>query len=171
MQIKIYGDPFLRKKAKPAEKIGPKQKKIFEEMARVMYAAKGAGLASTQVGIEEQLLVIDVGSGLLKLANPVLVKTEGIEYGEEGCLSIPEVSVRIKRSRKVTVEALNQDGIKVKIEADGLLARVLQHEIDHLKGILIIDRAGLRQMFLAAWKLRKMKIQKSILRRTLFAQD
>ena len=157
LRIRIYGDPALKKKALPVEKIGPDEIKLFEDMAQTMYAAKGVGLAATQVGRAKQLMVIDVGEGLLKLANPRIAKAQCKRAGEEGCLSLPDITVKIRRPEKVVFEALNQDGVKVKIEAEGLLARAFQHEIDHLNGIVIIDRAGIRQRLLIAKKLAQLK--------------
>jgi len=136
-----YPDPFLRKKALKVEKITTREKKILAQMAETMYSAKGVGLAGPQVGINEQFIVADVGNGLLKLVNPRIVFAEGESKMEEGCLSIPGVCFNIKRAQKVLVEGLNEKGEEVKISAEGLLSHVLQHEIDHLQGILIIDRA------------------------------
>ena len=103
------------------------------------------------------MIVVDVGTGLLKLANPKILTACSKKSGEEGCLSFPGVSVKVRRHNKITVEALNHDGVKVKIDADGLLARALQHEIDHLMGILIIDRIGVAQKLLLAKKLQELK--------------
>ena len=127
MHIRIYGDPILRKKALLVDKIGLEEKKLFEDMAQTMYAAKGVGLAATQVGVKKQVMVIDVGSGLLKLANPKILKAQCKRLGEEGCLSFPEITVKITRPEKIVVEALDQNGAKVKIDAQGLLARAIQH--------------------------------------------
>ena len=160
LHIRIYGDPILKVKALPADKIGPQEKKVLEDMARTMYAAEGVGLAATQVGVNKQLIVVDVGNGLLKLANPKLIKAWCNRLGEEGCLSFPGIRLKIKRPEKVVLEALNQDGQKIKIEAEGLLARVLHHEVDHLMGIVIIDRVGIRQRLLVAGKLWRLKMSK-----------
>ena len=112
---------------------------ILDEMAKTMYLEGGVGLAACQVGINKQLAVVDIGDGLMKLINPAIVKKEGCAIQEEGCLSVPEASIKIKRAKKVTVECLNEKGEALKIVAQGLLARVLQHEIDHLLGKLIVD--------------------------------
>ena len=162
MHIRIYGDPILRKKALLVDKIGLEEKKLFEDMAQTMYAAKGVGLAATQVGVKKQVMVIDVGSGLLKLANPKILKAQCKRLGEEGCLSFPEITVKITRPEKIVVEALDQNGAKVKIDAQGLLARVIQHEVDHLSGVVIIDRIGIRQRLLIAKKLWQLKKTNSI---------
>jgi len=105
-----------------------------------MYAANGVGLAAPQVGILKRVVVIDVGEGLMELINPVIVKQEGEQTEVEGCLSIPGVAGEVKRPAKVLVEALNRDGEKIKVEGQGLLAVALCHEIDHLDGILFIDK-------------------------------
>ncbi len=157
LKIRIYGDPILRKKATLVEKIGLEEKKMFEDMAQTMYASKGVGLAATQVGFDKQLIVVDTGSGLLKLANPKVIKAQCSRMGEEGCLSFPDITVKIKRPEKISVEALNHDGIKVQIEAENLLARAIQHEMDHLKGIVIIDKIGMLKKAALAGKLNQLK--------------
>jgi peptide deformylase len=139
MKIVCIPNPCLRKKACKVQKITDQEKKILEEMSKTMYLEGGVGLAACQVGIDKQLVVIDVGDGLIKLINPVIVKKEGCETLEEGCLSVPEASIKVKRAKKVTVEYLNENGEAIKVSAEGLLARVMQHEIDHLLGKLIVD--------------------------------
>ncbi len=114
-------------------------------MARTMYEAPGIGLAATQIGVLKRVVVYDLdeeGRGLVALCNPEIVESSGeCETDEEGCLSVPGITVPVTRSCKVTCEALNLDGKPVRIEAEGLHARLLQHEVDHLDGVLIIDRA------------------------------
>lgn len=137
--IKKFPDPILRKKAAKISKITSCEKELLAEMAKIMYLSQGVGLAATQVGMSKQLAVIDVGTGLLKLVNPVITRRAGSELLEEGCLSVPEISVKIKRSSLVIVNFLNEEGVACQIHADGLLARAVQHELDHLSGVLIID--------------------------------
>lgn len=137
--IKKFPDPTLRKKASKVLRITSSEKEILCEMARLMYLSQGVGLAATQVGIDKQLVVIDVGGGLIKLINPAIAKREGLEAMEEGCLSVPDLSVKIRRSRCVTVNFMDEEGEVQKLHADGLLARAVQHELDHLLGILIVD--------------------------------
>jgi len=157
LKIRVYPDPILKKKTSFVAGITDDEKKLFEDMAKTMYVAGGVGLAANQVGVAKQIMVLDVGRGLLKLANPKILKASCKKSGEEGCLSFPEISVKIKRPEKVVIEAMNHEGAKVKIEADGLFARALQHEMDHLAGVVIIDKIGIRQKFLIAGKLRKLK--------------
>ena len=155
--IRIFGEPILRKKARPVKKIGEEEKRILEAMARLMYEAQGFGLAATQVGIDRQLLVVDTGGGLLRLANPKIIKKEGFDVIEEGCLSLPQVVVKVKRPRKIWMECLNCDNKIIHFEAQDILSRALQHEIDHLRGKLIIDYASFRQRLLLKSKLRALK--------------
>ena len=137
--IKKFPDPFLRKKASKVTKVTSCEVDILAEMAKAMYLSQGVGLAAIQVGINKQLVVIDVGNGLLKLINPVIVTRGGKEVFEEGCLSVPGISVKIKRSKTVTTHFLDEYGNAQRLHADGLLARAIQHELDHLAGMLIID--------------------------------
>jgi len=157
LKIRVYPDPILKKKTSFVAGITDDEKKLFEDMAKTMYVAGGVGLAANQVGVSKQIMVLDVGRGLLKLANPKILKASCKKSGEEGCLSFPEISVKIERPEKVVIEAMNHEGAMVKIEADGLFARALQHEMDHLAGVVIIDKIGIRQKLLIAGKLRKLK--------------
>jgi len=139
-----YGSGVLRNVAQPVEEITDEIRQIVNDMLDTMYAADGVGLAAPQIGIPKRIIVIDTdpsdpSSKPIILINPQVLEKEGQVSAEEGCLSIPDVRETIKRAEKVTVEALNLDGKKVRIEATGLLARVLQHEIDHINGTLFID--------------------------------
>lgn len=156
-EIKIFGEAILRKKAKQVEKVTDAERKIFEDMARIMHEAGGIGLAANQIGIDKQLIVLDTGEGLLALANPKILKKEGICVLEEGCLSLPEVTVKVKRPKKIIVQCLNRENCIVKFEADDILSRAIQHELDHLMGKLIIDYAGWRQKFLIRRKINRLK--------------
>ena len=139
LTIKKFPDPFLRKKVSKVLKVTAYEKEILAEMAKVMYLSQGVGLAAIQVGIDKQLVVIDIGTGLIKLINPVIIKKDGRELLEEGCLSVPGINVKVKRSKTVIAHFLDEDGNAQVLHADGLLARALQHELDHLAGTLIID--------------------------------
>lgn len=139
LKIRYEDDPVLRKKSKEITKVTKRLRALAKDMLDTMYRAKGVGLAAPQVGILERLVVIDVGQGPLVLFNPKILSRFGEERDVEGCLSIPGRSEYITRAAKVNVEALNSEGKRFTIEGEGLLARALQHEIDHLDGILFID--------------------------------
>jgi peptide deformylase len=143
LKIKTLGEPVLKNGVRLVEKVTEHHRKMLSDMARLMYAVSGVGLAAPQVGISESLIVIDAGTGLYKLVNPRIVKATGQQISEEGCLSVPQVGVRVKRAKSVVVEALDENGKHVTIEAEDLLACIFQHEIDHLNGHLIIDHASL----------------------------
>lgn len=122
-----------------------------------MYADAGIGLAAPQVGINEDLIVVDIGSGLYKLINPKILKKSGSQVNQEGCLSIPGVCVKVKRANNVLVKAEDESGKEVSIEAEGLFACVLQHEIDHLSGKLVVDYASLFERIKIRKKLESIK--------------
>jgi len=137
----IYGkDDVLRKESKPVEKIDERILQLLDDMAETMRHVDGVGLAAPQVGILRRVVVIDVGEGLIELINPEILETSGQQQGAEGCLSIPGVRGEVIRPEKVRVKALNRKGEPIEITGTGLLARALCHEIDHLDGILFIDK-------------------------------
>ncbi|HHY13167.1 MAG TPA: peptide deformylase [Thermoanaerobacterales bacterium] len=140
-KIRQYDDVILRKKSKTVLVIDKRTEELIEDMLETMYNADGVGLAAPQVGILKRIVVIDVGEGPIILINPEILASEGESIMQEGCLSVPGVLGDVKRPEKITVEAQDVDGNKVRIEGDGLLARALFHEIDHLNGILFIDKA------------------------------
>lgn len=142
LKIRIFGDPALRKKSRPVTRVSENHRDILNWMARVMYAGNGIGLAAPQIGINESMIVVDIGSGLSKLINPKIAKKEGLQVLSEGCLSIPGVYVEVRRAKRIRVDALDENGKPIQIEAQDLLACVMQHEIDHLKGRLIVDYAS-----------------------------
>ncbi|WP_407399679.1 peptide deformylase [Anaerovibrio sp.] len=143
LDIVKAGDPVLKQVAQPIEKVDSKLRKLMDNMAETMYKADGVGLAAPQVGQSIRMVVIDVGdeNGLLTLVNPVITHKEGSVTDSEGCLSVPNVFGDVERAEKVTVEFLNRWGKKKRLTADGLLARCIQHELDHLEGCLFIDIA------------------------------
>jgi peptide deformylase len=139
--IRILGDDILRKKSRPVEKIDGRTLALLKDMAETMYNTKvGAGLAAPQVGILKRLVVIDMGEGLINLINPEIIETEGSQEVIEGCLSIPDKYGKLIRPAKVKVKALNEKGEEYTITGEGDLAKCLCHEIDHLDGILFIDK-------------------------------
>ena len=139
--IRIEGDEILKKKSRNVDVVDERIKMILDDMAETMYGANGLGLAAVQVGVLRRLVTIDVGNGLIKLINPVIVDKEGEELKREGCLSVPEIHGMVKRPISVTVKALNEDGEEITIEATGLYKKALCHELDHLDGILFTDIA------------------------------
>src|SRR5512140_2755649 len=156
--IRIMGDPVLRKKAEPLQAVDEDIRRLIKDMFETMYEADGVGLAAPQVGVSQRVIVIDPHEQDVKplgLVNPVIVQSaDDVERGEEGCLSIPGLKDIVERPAAVVVEALDADGQPVRIEAEGLLARVLQHEVDHLDGVLFIDRVSplKRKMLLKRWQ-------------------
>lgn len=145
--IREVGDDLLRKKSRPFEKVDEKAKQLLEDMYETLHATNdGVGLAAPQVGVLRRAIVVDLsmeegGEGPFKLINPVIVKRSGEQVCREGCLSVPGKLGDVIRPKKVIVEALNENGEKVRIKAEDLLAVVFSHEIDHLDGILFIDKA------------------------------
>ena len=139
--IRTYGDDILRKKSRVVDEINPRVLLLIKDMKETMYHSKGVGLAAPQVGILKRIAVIDVGNGPLTIINPEIVEMQGSHITNEGCLSIPGTQKNVDRPEKVRVKAMNEDGEKIEIEGEGLLARALCHEIDHLDGVLFIDKA------------------------------
>lgn len=143
LKIRLYGDPCLRKKSIPVMEVGPSERLLIQSMIETMHQAKGVGLAAPQAGINQRILVADIGQGPIAVINPQIVKKEGSVVMEEGCLSIPGVVVKIKRPRKIFLKFLDEDNRVREERFEDLMARVLLHETDHLNGRLIVDYAGL----------------------------
>ena len=140
MKILRLGDETLRKKSHPVTKIDRRTIGLLKDMAETMYAADGCGLAAPQVGILRRMVVIDVGDGLIELINPEIIESEGEEIGVEGCLSVPGRRGTVKRPTKVVVRALDKKGHEIELTAEGFLARAVCHELDHLDGIVYVDK-------------------------------
>lgn len=157
LEIRLMGDPVLRQESEEVETIDDELRRLAQDMFDTMYGADGVGLAAPQVGVMRRLIVVDPREEDVTpraLVNPrVLETSEETDRAEEGCLSIPGLRDVVERQAAVVVEALDLDGQPVRIEADGLLARVLLHEIDHLNGILFLDRLTplKRRMLLKKW--------------------
>jgi len=166
-KILKYPDPILTTKAKEVTEITPEIRQLAEDMAETMYENRGVGLAAPQVGECCRLIAVDVSGPddrkeLMFLVNPVVMSKEGEVEDEEGCLSVVQFRSKVKRAEKVVVKALNLDGEPVEIPADGLLSICLQHEIDHLDGVLFIDRISRLKRALYDGKVKKwMKTKKS----------
>ena len=162
LKILSYPDPKLRRKSAPVGKMDGKVEKLLDDMAETMYDAPGVGLAAPQVGLNLRICVIDVSpreensQGLIELINPLIISAEGVQMEEDGCLSIPGFVSEVKRKAKVKVQALNRNGKPFEIEGTGLLARAFQHEIDHLDGILFIDRLSRLKRELLKRKIEKI---------------
>ncbi|MFA5005323.1 MAG: peptide deformylase [Candidatus Omnitrophota bacterium] len=153
LRIRIYGDNVLRRKAVLVKSVTAECQETLSRMAITMYEGGGIGLAAPQVGISQQLIVVDIGTGLYKLVNPRIIKRQGTQVTQEGCLSVPGICINVKRAKKIWLKALDADGKFVDIQAEDLLACAFQHEIDHLKGKMIVDYAKLFD---------KMKIKKKL---------
>jgi len=152
--VRIYGDPVLRQKAAPIAEVNDELRALISDMRETMKAYSGVGLAANQVGVAKRVLVVDVPlddekRAQLALVNPKITKRAGSETGEEGCLSIPGIWEDVTRARSIRLEALDEEGRAVEVEAEGYLARALQHEVDHLDGVLFVDRlSALKRQFL-----------------------
>jgi peptide deformylase len=142
LAILEYPDPRLRKKAAPVPEVDDALRQLADDMLETMYAAKGVGLAATQVDVHKRLIVLDVSEQRdrpLVLINPELLRLEGSGPGEEGCLSVPGIYDKLSRATHIRVRALGRDGLPLEMDAEGLLAVCIQHEIDHLEGKLFVD--------------------------------
>ena len=155
--IRLYGDPCLRKKSIPIKTVTDSRRELIQAMIATMREHKGIGLAAPQIGLNERLIVVDIGEGPWALINPQVHLREGAGKLEEGCLSMPGITVNVARPQKIFVEYLDENNRKVHRECQDLLARVILHEIDHLDGRLIIDYAPLRQKLSLRKQLQKIK--------------
>ncbi len=170
LEILKYPDPRLRRKAERVGEIDDRIRSLVADMIDTMYHARGIGLAATQVGVEKRVIVLDVpddeevydeerGKNLIVLINPEVLSTEGSMRYKEGCLSFPGITVEVKRYSKVVVRGLDRDGKEITIQGEGLLAVALQHEIDHLDGILFIDRVSRLKRDMIKRKIKKTLAQ------------
>ncbi len=164
LKIRYLGDPVLREKAKPVEEINGQLQRLIDDMAETMYEAKGLGLAANQIGITKRLFVLDLAQRegkpeLLVFINPEIIEKEGEIVEEEGCLSIPGYAAKVRRFSRVLVRALDREGKPFEMELKGLGARAIQHEIDHLNGILYVDYLSTlkKQLFKKWWKKHRPK--------------
>ena len=154
LKIRVYGDPCLRKKSTPVKEVGPVERMLIHSMIATMHAHKGIGLAAPQVGINQRILVADVGEGPIAVINPEIIKRSETDVLEEGCLSIPKFTVKIKRAQKVLVKYIDENNKTVERTFEELMARVILHETDHLNGKLIIDYLSMtaKRKFEKEWK-------------------
>jgi peptide deformylase len=159
LDIRVLGDPILRQATTPVTAMTDELRRLIADMFDTMYHARGIGLAAPQVGRTERLAIVEVDDERLVLMNPDVVERDGRAKGEEGCLSIPDIYADVERPETVTVRALDEHFQPYEIEAGGLLARCIQHEIDHLDGKLFLDYLSVlkRTAALAKWKLEQGK--------------
>ncbi len=168
LEIRKFPDPVLRKKTERVTKINGTIERLITDMVETMHAAPGVGLAANQVGVSLQLAVIDLSMReekekrypLLVIINPEIISQEGSVVEEEGCLSIPDYAEKVKRAAKVRVRAQDRSGKQFELEAEGLLAKALQHEIDHLNGILFVDRLSTLKKSIFKRRMKKMALEK-----------
>ncbi len=166
LEMRFLGDPVLRAKADPVESVTEEIRTLIRDMFDTMYAEDGVGLAAPQVGVSQRVIVVDPRDDEVQpfaLVNPEIREASAeTELGEEGCLSLPGLKEMVDRPARVSVSGLNDEGEPVTIRAEGLLARILQHEIDHVDGILFIDRVSplKRKMLLKRWE--KVKPEKTL---------
>jgi len=161
LNIRIIGDPVLRTVADPVTEFGPELEKLVADMTETMEDVEGAGLAAPQVGVPLRILVIDLSigrdpKGLITMINPEFVERDGMQLEEEGCLSVPGFNATVVRPMRAVVKGLDREGHPQQIEGEGLLARAFQHEIDHLDGMLFVDRLrGIKKEMIVR-KIRKL---------------
>lgn len=142
LKIRTEGDPVLRQKAAPVRTIDDRMRQLAADMLETMYAAPGVGLAAPQIGESLRLVVLDDGDGPQILFNPVVVQARGHVDDDEGCLSVPKMVGTVSRATDVVVTAQDRRGVPIRVLGTGFLAKILQHEIDHLDGVLYIDKAS-----------------------------
>lgn len=160
IEILHFPDPRLRKKAIPVDKVDDQVRQTVKDMFETMYDAPGIGLAATQVNIQQQIIVIDVSEDKTEpvcLINPKIIAKDGEEEMQEGCLSVPGIFENVRRAESITVQALNQQGGEFTLDAEGLLAVCIQHEMDHLDGKLFVDYLSPLKMQRIKKKMLKMK--------------
>ena len=155
--IRKYNDPILRKKCEKIEKVNNEIKDLIEKMIKIVQKNQGVGLAACQIGLAKRVIIVRTEQGYQAFINPeILWQSREKEIMEEGCLSFPQMFLRIKRSKEVEIKALTKQGKDIHIKVQGILARIFQHEIDHLNGILFIDHVGIGRKI---WELIKFHIR------------
>ncbi|HWN18553.1 MAG TPA: peptide deformylase [Gemmatimonadales bacterium] len=152
--LHLLGSPVLRQHSAEVKTIDDEVRRLIADLFETMDAAKGVGLAANQVGVARRVAVVDADGDRFVMIDPIIVETEGRATAEEGCLSIPDIYGDVTRPERVVIEALDQEGARYKKEATGLKARAIQHEIDHLDGIIFLDHLSLlkRGMLLSRWR-------------------
>lgn len=171
LDIWVLDAPILRQDTTVLTEVTDEHRRLIDDMFETMYAARGIGLAATQVGRTERICVVDVEKARYALVNPEIIVSEGEQTGEEGCLSIPEIYGDVTRAQHVVVRALDRDGKRIELDATDLLARCVQHEIDHLHGRLFIDYLSLLKRQAALKKWRKLRGKDKSLTRKIEPRD
>lgn len=157
LRIHRWPDEILKKKSRKVERVDSSIKSILDQMYVLMKASDGAGLASNQAGLDIRLIVVEAEGQVFRLVNPEITAREGTMDSKEGCLSFPGIELTLKRSQKIEVNALDQNGLPQNLKLEGLLAIVFQHEIDHINGVTFIDRASFWQRLRLRGKLKKLE--------------
>ena len=157
LKIRLYGDPCLRKKSTAVSQISCGERELIKSMIAAMYTNKGVGLAAVQVGVDQRIFVADIGNGPIAFINPQIFKKSGSSVLEEGCLSIPDVTVEVRRAERVAIRYTTEENEQVQGVYEGLMARVIQHEDDHLNGKMIVDYAGFAQKIKLRKKLKEIQ--------------
>jgi peptide deformylase len=154
LDLHLLGSPVLRQRSAEIAVVDAEVRGFIDDLFETMDAARGVGLAANQVGVARRVAVVGVDDERFAMVNPVILSAEGADRAEEGCLSIPDAYGEVERPLRIVVEALGQDGLPWRREAEGLLARAIQHEIDHLDGILFFDHLGVlkRNLLVSRWK-------------------
>ena len=154
LPLHLLGSPMLRQHSAEVKSVDDEIRRLVADLFETMDAARGVGLAANQVGVARRVAVVDADGDRFVMIDPTIVETEGSSTAEEGCLSIPDIYGDVTRPERVVIEALDQDGTRSRKEATGLKARAIQHEIDHLDGILFLDHLSLlrRGMLLSRWR-------------------
>jgi peptide deformylase len=154
LTLHVLGSPVLRQRSAEVETVDDEVRRLIDDMFETMDAARGVGLAANQVGVARRVAVIDAEGQRFAMVNPVILESADRDTAEEGCLSIPDIYGDVTRPEHVVLEALDHEGNPFRLEAGGLVARAIQHELDHLDGILFLDHLSLmkRQLLLARWK-------------------
>ncbi|MCA9742073.1 peptide deformylase, partial [candidate division KSB1 bacterium] len=154
-----YPDVVLQRKCLPVNDVDGVIRELMDSMAEVMYTYRGIGLAAPQVGMLWRVIIADVGEGLITLVNPEILQKDGNDRLQEGCLSLPDIEVDVERKHSIFVRGIDANGKEASLELAGLIARVIQHEIDHLNGVLITDYASAKENLLIKRKLKALKTQ------------
>lgn len=159
LEVRIIGDPVLDKVADPVDEVDGEVRQLLDDMVDTMRAEQGIGLAAPQVGVSKRLMVVDVDGRVFKLVNPRITDTEGRSKGVEACLSVPDIEGEVERPDRITLEYVDPEGEPGRLEASGLLARCIQHEYDHLDGVLFVQRLSAGRRLMLKKKIRALRKQ------------